>query len=86
MSDPLLDVIGDPTDGKGYKILCWDDRCEFPAGCTAVRIGGPGLPGRGLPFCVPEQNRDDWARRWVAVLNRAFIEGQDSVLRVARSS
>jgi hypothetical protein len=55
----------------GYSVVCFDARGEFPEGTVAARISGPALPARGLPFCVPEDGKDIWARRWLLALAKA---------------
>lgn len=60
-----------------YSILSYDVRGEFPEGCVAVRIIGPGLPKRGLPFMTYAKSpeREIWANRWVKAFNSAYLEG-----------
>jgi hypothetical protein len=74
--DPVLDaILPHALEQCGYKILSYDERGEFPDGCVAARIGGPGLPPNGLPFCVPSVGRDVWAGRILLVISDAYLRG-----------
>lgn len=59
----------------GYRVVGYDDRKEFPIGTVAVRISGPAMPSIGLPFPVPEDCKEIWARRWLLALSAARRDG-----------
>lgn len=69
-----------------YRIIGYDVQGEFPDGCVAVRIAGPGLPQQvGLPFITFSRSpeREIWAERWRKALNAAYNSGveRDRVYR-----
>lgn len=74
-SDPILDSLDHVAAKAGYKIVSYDEKGEFPEGCVAARISGPGMPPNGLPFCVPDKGRDIWARRILLVMSEAYTRG-----------
>ena len=81
-SDPIL-PLAEAATGTEYAIIRyeeWDPDGGFPIGCAAVRIAGPGMAGRGLPFIVPADNpeRELWGRRWCLALNVARHLGTEA--------
>jgi len=78
--DPVLEHIQN-TRTLYYKVIGLDPRGEFPENTVAARIAGPGLPARGLPFCVPEKDAQIWADRIALVLHAALEEGMKAGIR-----
>jgi hypothetical protein len=77
--DSFLDLLDDRVKATGYRIVRYGEQGEFPDGCVAAMIAGPNLGSGGMPFIVPADNREIWARRWCAALAAAFEAGRGFV-------
>jgi len=75
-ADPVLELLKDDIDRAPYKFIRFDPPAEFPIGTLAARITGPGMPSKGIPFCVPEEDKENWARRIVFALWIAYQCGR----------
>jgi hypothetical protein len=73
--DPILENLQPLVDKVGYRIIGFEDRAEWPQGCAAVRIVGPYIASTGLPFPIPADNQEVWAKRWCLVLSISFMAG-----------
>ena len=78
--DPILEHIK-ATQPIYYKVIGFEGPGEWPENTVAARIAGPGLPARGLPFCVPAKDAHIWADRIALVLNQALAHGVKSGIR-----
>jgi hypothetical protein len=71
--DPILEIAEGMTD-MNFRLVSIEPPHEFPPGCALARIAGPSIEN-GLPFCIPAEHGDVWARRIVLVLSRVYLRG-----------